>query len=48
MVSLASEYNINAVPPCIDARGVTNYLNRPDVRKALHIQDDLGKWEICR
>ena len=33
--------------PCVNSVGATNWLNRPDVRKALHIEPSLGKWEIC-
>lgn len=38
---------LDEVPPCIDATGSTVYLNRQDVRKAIHIPDDLPGWAIC-
>lgn len=34
-------------PPCIDDAAVTGYLNRKDVREALHIEHDLPDWTIC-
>eukprot|EP00344_Euplotes_crassus_P004940 CAMPEP_0196995206 /NCGR_PEP_ID=MMETSP1380-20130617/1373_1 /TAXON_ID=5936 /ORGANISM="Euplotes crassus, Strain CT5" /LENGTH=468 /DNA_ID=CAMNT_0042410819 /DNA_START=13 /DNA_END=1419 /DNA_ORIENTATION=- len=34
------------VPPCVYASGTTDYLNRKDVREALHITTD-QPWEIC-
>mmetsp|Transcript_87147 Transcript_87147/g.154272 ORF Transcript_87147/g.154272 Transcript_87147/m.154272 type:complete len:471 (+) Transcript_87147:46-1458(+) len=33
--------------PCIDSVGGTNWLGRPDVRAALHIETSLPAWEIC-
>jgi cathepsin A (carboxypeptidase C) len=33
--------------PCINTTAETNYLNRPDVRKALHIPDVVPRWEVC-
>ncbi|KAI0228585.1 Lysosomal protective protein [Lamellibrachia satsuma] len=41
------EGRLSVVPPCVDVRGITTYLNRGDVRKALHIPSSLPKWEIC-
>jgi cathepsin A (carboxypeptidase C) len=35
-------------PPCLDSRGVTTYLNRQDVRKALYIPSFVGEWTVCR
>ncbi|XP_023672803.2 lysosomal protective protein [Paramormyrops kingsleyae] len=35
------------VPPCINSTAQTNWLNRGDVRKALHIPDILPAWDIC-
>ena len=39
---------LSVVPPCVDVRGITTYLNRADVRKALHIPAGIPQWEICR
>lgn len=33
--------------PCINSTASKNYLNRADVRKALHIKDGLPPWDIC-
>ncbi|KAK2167443.1 hypothetical protein NP493_1277g00003 [Ridgeia piscesae] len=38
---------LSVVPPCVDVRGITTYLNRADVRKALHIPAGIPQWEIC-
>lgn len=40
--------NLHSVPPCINSSAQTNWLNRGDVRKALHIPDTLPPWDICR
>ncbi|XP_051989742.1 lysosomal protective protein-like isoform X2 [Xyrauchen texanus] len=39
--------SVNAVPPCINSTAQINWLNRGDVRKALHIPDVLPPWDIC-
>lgn len=39
---------LHSVPPCINSSAQTNWLNRGDVRKALHIPDTLPLWDICR
>jgi cathepsin A (carboxypeptidase C) len=33
--------------PCIDSQGGSEYLSKPEVRKALHIHPSLPGWEIC-
>eukprot|EP01060_Flectonema_neradi_P031476 TRINITY_DN4791_c0_g2_i1.p2 TRINITY_DN4791_c0_g2~~TRINITY_DN4791_c0_g2_i1.p2 ORF type:complete len:469 (+),score=90.84 TRINITY_DN4791_c0_g2_i1:33-1409(+) len=33
--------------PCIDSRGGTIYLNRNDVKKALHVEQSPNSWAIC-
>lgn len=38
---------LHSVPPCINSSAQTNWLNRGDVRKALHIPDTLPLWDIC-
>lgn len=35
------------VPPCADVLGLFTYLRDPAFRKALHIPENLPKWEIC-
>ena len=37
----------NGQPVCTYGRPLTEYLNRGDVRKALHIPDDIQAWENC-
>lgn len=39
--------SLREVPPCINSTAQTNWLNRGDVRKALHIPDTLPPWDIC-
>lgn len=55
----SSSYDFNALrevrkaldlgvsPPCTDERALANYLNRPEVRKAIHIADEAEDWDIC-
>lgn len=40
--------SLGHVPPCINSTAQMNWLNRADVRKALHISDILPPWDICR
>ncbi|KAK7913057.1 hypothetical protein WMY93_013268 [Mugilogobius chulae] len=47
-VGLIKPYKtLGEVPPCIDSRAQTLWLNRGDVRKALHIPDTLPPWDLC-
>ncbi|XP_041930050.1 cathepsin A-like isoform X2 [Alosa sapidissima] len=45
---LSSTPTLGEVPPCINSTAQMNWLNRVDVRKALHIPDTLPPWDICR
>ncbi|XP_038164580.1 cathepsin A-like [Cyprinodon tularosa] len=45
--SRTSSISLMGVPPCINSTAQTNWLNRGDVRKALHIQDTLPAWALC-
>lgn len=36
-----------STPPCLNGTAQTNWLNRGDVRKALHIPDILPAWSMC-
>ncbi|KAJ8247371.1 hypothetical protein GJAV_G00245630 [Gymnothorax javanicus] len=38
---------LRGVPPCLNSTAQINWLNRGDVRKALHIPDTLPPWDIC-
>ncbi|XP_054892363.1 cathepsin A-like [Poeciliopsis prolifica] len=42
-----SSVSLGSVPPCINSTAQKNWLNRGDVRKALHIPDVLPPWDIC-
>uniref|UniRef100_A0A2P2I9L8 Carboxypeptidase n=1 Tax=Hirondellea gigas TaxID=1518452 RepID=A0A2P2I9L8_9CRUS len=33
--------------PCLSTNDTTHYLNKAEVRKALHIPDSLFRWEVC-
>uniref|UniRef100_A0A7N6AVS3 Carboxypeptidase n=1 Tax=Anabas testudineus TaxID=64144 RepID=A0A7N6AVS3_ANATE len=39
--------SLGEVPPCINSTAQINWLNRGDVRKAIHIPDTLPPWDIC-
>ena len=36
-----------SAPPCVHGEALINYLNREDVRRALHIPDALASWTMC-
>ncbi|XP_064639878.1 lysosomal protective protein-like isoform X2 [Lineus longissimus] len=38
---------LRVTPPCVNATGLHSYLNRADVKKALHIPEGLPTWEVC-
>eukprot|EP01083_Nonionella_stella_P262424 892368_1 len=40
------ENNLKGVPPCLDAKGATTYLNEPKVKAALHVKTSIT-WSIC-
>ncbi|XP_055010735.1 cathepsin A-like isoform X2 [Boleophthalmus pectinirostris] len=47
-VGLIQPYKtLGEVPPCIDSTAQTQWLNRGDVRKGLHIPDTLPPWDLC-
>lgn len=39
--------NVGGTPPCINSTAQRNWLNRGDVRKALHIPAILPRWDLC-
>ncbi|XP_054626679.1 cathepsin A-like [Dunckerocampus dactyliophorus] len=39
--------SLEEVPPCINSTAQANWLNRGDVKKALHIPDTLPSWDLC-
>ena len=40
--------NLGAQVPCINSTAAHGWLNRADVRQALHIKAGLPDWDICR
>mmetsp|Transcript_22449 Transcript_22449/g.41312 ORF Transcript_22449/g.41312 Transcript_22449/m.41312 type:complete len:484 (-) Transcript_22449:86-1537(-) len=45
--ALEALISVNEDVPCIDSVGGTEYLGKPEVRTALHIDPSLPGWEIC-
>lgn len=35
-------------PPCTNTTATSTYLNNPYVRKALHIPEQLPRWDMCK
>ncbi|KAM4630669.1 lysosomal protective protein [Polymixia lowei] len=46
-VPVSDSVSLGEVPPCINSTAQINWLNRGDVRKALHIPDILPPWDLC-
>ena len=44
---LQNEDNLGEVPPCVHGAPVLDYLNRDDVKEALHIPDYIQAWDMC-
>ncbi|KAF4023706.1 hypothetical protein G4228_015336 [Cervus hanglu yarkandensis] len=44
---LRSGEKVRLDPPCTNATAPSNYLNDPQVRKALHIPEQLPRWDLC-
>lgn len=38
---------LREIPPCVYAAPVLEYLNKKDVREALHIHKDAKEWDLC-
>ena len=38
---------VGIVPPCVDGAPVVDYLNKPEVKSALHIPEGLPAWDMC-
>lgn len=45
--SLESRQKLSETPPCVNAAPLTNYMNRADVQKAIHVKTDVPHWEVC-
>lgn len=39
--------NLKETPPCVMGKPLIEYMNRQDVRQALHIPDDIHAWDMC-
>jgi cathepsin A (carboxypeptidase C) len=46
-IALSPPHAYGASVPCLNDTDVVSYMNNKDVRKALHIPDNLPKWDIC-
>jgi len=46
-VLLASGGNLKVEPPCVNSTSMETYLNRDDVRTALHIPKSVQQFEVC-
>uniref|UniRef100_A0A8C3WGF3 Carboxypeptidase n=1 Tax=Catagonus wagneri TaxID=51154 RepID=A0A8C3WGF3_9CETA len=44
---LRSGGRVNLDPPCTNTTAASTYLNNPYVRKALHIPEQLPRWDMC-
>jgi cathepsin A (carboxypeptidase C) len=45
---MPAQLSLGADVPCLNDTDVNAYMNNKDVRKALHIPDNLPEWDICR
>lgn len=45
---LRSGEKVHLDPPCTNTTAASNYLNDPQVRKALHIPEQLPRWDMCK
>ncbi|XP_060081281.1 lysosomal protective protein-like isoform X2 [Ylistrum balloti] len=41
------ENNVRMTPPCLNYDNVVKYMNSAEVRKVLHIPEQVQKWDIC-
>ncbi len=41
-----NEDNLKSTPPCVDSVGPDNFFNRPEVKSALYVKNEI-KWEMC-
>lgn len=45
---LRSGDRVRMDPPCTNTTAASTYLNNPYVRKALHIPEQLPRWDMCK
>ena len=43
----SDSHKLNMLPPCTFGMPIMDYLNRADVRAALHVPSDIQAWELC-
>merc|ERR1739838_644773 len=43
----SSSSGLSEAPPCINSTAAHAYLNKPEVRKALHVESHLPAWSVC-
>lgn len=41
------EHKLKETPPCVDGEFIIKYMNRPEVRTALHIPDSARAFDMC-
>lgn len=39
--------SVRSTPPCLDDDAEISYMNTADVKKALHIPNDIQRWDVC-
>jgi cathepsin A (carboxypeptidase C) len=44
---LRQAYGVKLDPPCTNSTAISDYLNSPAVRAAIHIPDNLPEWSVC-
>ncbi|XP_015683311.1 lysosomal protective protein [Protobothrops mucrosquamatus] len=47
LLKLQGAKHVRLDPPCMNTTGLTRYLNDPQVRLALHVEEGVPAWEIC-
>lgn len=45
---LRSGERVRMDPPCTNTTAASTYLNNPYVRRALHIPEQLPRWDMCK
>jgi len=45
--NLLSEERLGFTPVCSNITFVSEYLNRDDVREAIHVRDSMKQWKVC-
>lgn len=40
--------SLNELPPCTFGSSLLNYMNKQEVREAMHIPDYVQAWDLCK